>query len=365
MNKQIFTTCLLAFFFVAGTSSGSDRYLIVSECVPEQDTCGKIELIRYSFVDGYLQTRVKLDILDVKDVRFDPGENRIIRDRYVISHWGDIFDLKKSKLLHDGIGIFIGVDGSKVVYKVEKVDVEGFFVYDLSTDKYNRMKLPGIWSLPGKIAPDKQKSMSIDKFGQGAAYLHDLDGSKKTCASGLHAGLSRISSEIGKAPLLWIDNATVLTQTSNGKLILLKTNGTRSPVVDIPIDEVPHISPSLTRGPSGEILYYCGNYVYAIDPENREYSVVKWMPAGNGFDIELNVKSSRGKRIRYHGKVIGEYWCLPSSVTTAEGHIALEYGEVGSSLGYPDGVVVWSSESRKWTQLPVRFIEKLIGWTTW
>lgn len=359
MGQKVFIGWLFGVLLVTAPTCGSDRSLIISECVVEQGVCARVDLVRYSFEDGYLQSRTKSQLLDI---HFGLGQNRIVDNCYAISNWGDIFDLRGNALLHEGVGKVIAVEGSLVVHAVDRTDIEGIFTYDLATQKYDRLEHPGKWSLPGLLAPDQKKSISVPFWGGGEAELHTLDGKKRTLASGLGVELAPISSDSGVAPLLWIDNETVLTQRSNGKLILLKTDGTTHPVVNIPFSEPPTSDPDLSRGPAGQVLYSCGGDLYEIDVDGRQYVLLNWLDVGEGFEIELNAGPRRAKRIRYQGKDIGEHWCSLSSATTTNGHIAVEYGAVGSNLGYPDGIAVWSAESQKWTQLPIRFIEAPVGW---
>jgi hypothetical protein len=105
-------------------------------------------------------------------------------------------------------------------------------------------------------------------------------------------------------------------------------------------------------------------HVYLIDVENEKYEPVKWMPRGHGFEIELGHYPDRGRRIRYDDEIIGQYWCRKVA-STAPGHFAVAFGPVGSNLGYPTGIAVWSDASRQWSDIEIDFLYAIVGWTSW
>lgn len=364
MSRRPLLPSLLVFLMLWGTSFASDPTLILSECAPHPEgLCKEIELVRYEFCKGELTRRVNLQKPRHEDVHFNLGQSRIIDQRYAVSHWGDIFDLEENTLLHIGVGTYLGVEANLVYHWVNNINYpQGVYTYDLSSNRYHLLAAPGKWALPGRLSPDGKKSIVGSPFGDGAATLHTLNGKPKTIATGLEVELDRLASTLSKPPFLWVDNDTVLTQKSNGKLILLDMDGTIHPLVEIP-DLKPLISnPKLDPGPDGQVIYRCGGACFEIDIEGRRYDAMQWMPIGDGFEIELYRGKKRGMRIRHQGRVIGEYWCKRSSAATTDGHIAVEHGPVGSNLGYPEGVMVWSAESTQWTEIPIPFIENIIGW---
>jgi hypothetical protein len=199
-------------------------------------------------------------------------------------------------------------------------------------------------------------------------YTKQSDGTKTVLASGLSLDLSPRSNwlPIG-APFLWLDNDRIITQQKNGKIILVRTSE-KAPhpesIADIPNLGQANAPPSFSLTPEeGTVLYTIfgsGGGHFKIDVNEKKYERLSYMPVGNQFDIEINAEK-KASDIRYRGKSIGSYWC-GNYAKTADGHIAVLYGPVGSNLGSPAGVAVWNRETGKWTEIKTKWGPNTIGW---
>jgi hypothetical protein len=78
--------------------------------------------------------------------------------------------------------------------------------------------------------------------------------------------------------------------------------------------------------------------------------------------MEYQRSDEYGRVIRYQGTEIGRRWCGPGETRTAPGRIAVAHGAVGSNLGYPEGVKVWSAETGAWISIKPEWLTAIIGW---
>jgi hypothetical protein len=160
--------------------------------------------------------------------------------------------------------------------------------------------------------------------------------------------------------LLWVDQKHLLTQRGNGQLFIVDTKGRAEPVVNVPVGDVPACGPELRRDGGNNIYYQEAQKAWLIDVTARTIEPYLWEARGDGFDMEYERNASYGHAIRYRRKEIGRWWCGNS--VTAPGRIAVEFGEVGSNLGYPMGAKVWSVESGLWITIKPEWLAAVVGW---
>lgn len=351
---------VLAVFSIEAQAAKRIVALLVVECEAKNGLCETQHLVRYRFSDGELVSKDTVLTTSTNGVRFDLGQNRIYRNRYVITNWADIIDVPSGKVLHSGPGEYVAAEADRIITHVEHVDVRGYFYFDLKTNRYSRLRGPNKWALPGVLSPDQTKSVSANEWISMEVWLHTLKRRKKFLGSGFTVRLSEICCDRPRPPLLWLDNDRILTQKSNGEIVILRLNGTVEPLVKIPIEEPSNSNPSLDRNLDGRIVYYCSGEAYVIDVENKKYSTYEWQPLGSGFEEETELSREYGRIIRFNGLEIGRWWS--GGVRTTSGFVALEYGDVGSNLGYPKGVKVWNNITEKWTTLDAKWHNEIIGW---
>ena len=333
--------------------------LIAVECESRNGGCALQHVVKYEFGPGKVSRDVVLTLATDR-IRFDLGRNHLYRGRYLISNWGDVVDIKKKRLLHDGEGAYVGVEGDRVIQKIERRNLRGYFYYDLKSGKYSRLRSPGKWALPGVLAPNQTQSVSSDSFNADV-WLHRLNGRKRLLATGLTASVTGCS--LPKVPLLWLSNELVLTQRDDGDLITLDLRGRISPVLKIHAEPAQYgYTPKLYRNDAGRIIYEFVGGSYVIDVDNKQSSRIdtSWVDLGSGFDWE-SLNATSGRLIRFQQKEIGRWWAL--STRTSDGFIAVEYGDVGYTFGKPKGFKVWSAASNEWVTVDPAWLDRLIGWT--
>lgn len=314
-SVSVFAGALSLIFLLSPSNSRAEENkiysLYVSECAA--DPCSIVDLVRYSFKNGVLEPKKILATIPF-------GDNRTYLPPALIK------DIEKSNSTSE-----------------DAEDIGGIlrtYSPDHSTIAYS----------------------SGDEI-----YIKQSDGTKAVLASGLSLELSPMSASLPiGAPLLWLDNDRILTQQKNGKIILVRRSE-KAPHPEL-IADIPNLGPamsppSFSLTPEGTVLYYIsgsGGGYFKIDINEKKYERPSYMPVGNDFEIEIYA-GNKASDIRYRGKSIGSYWC-GHYAKTADGHIAVLYGSVGSNLGYPAGVAVWNRETRKWTEIKTKWGPNTIGW---
>ena len=355
------TLCFLLLFApLVVNAQTRDVALVVAECVPKSGLCTTQELAAYHFRNGLWASREVIVKVDTGQVRFDLGKNHIYRNRYVITRWGDVVDIRKKAVLHDGEGDYVAIENDRIIQHVSKIDLEGYFYFNLNTNQYRRLEQPGKWALPGLLSPDQTRSLETPKGNR--IWLHDLIEKKRLLGEGFTVGSSMEASFMPSPPVFWLDDWHILSQRSNGEIVLVKLNGTVTPIARIPINEENYSEPFFFRDPAGRIIYYCSDRSFVINVEERSYEPREWVALGFGFEAEDSRNKSYGHIIRYQGKEIGRWWASVWQAQATDGYVAFEYGNVGSNLGYPKGIKVWSSANGNWTTLDKIWPVAIVGW---
>jgi hypothetical protein len=355
----LFCFLLMSFSIIShGQTANRNVALLITECVSEKGLCKKKNITRLSFKNGEFISRDILYTSTPDEVPFD-GRNIIYKNRYVISYDGSIFDAETKSLLQKGDGRYVAVDGNRVILRGSGDDFEGYFYYDLKRKIHAPLRLPGKWRLPGRLSPDQTKS--VEGIGS-KIWLHGLNRKKKLLGSNFFMEGDPASSGIAKPPVLWLDDTRILTQKHNGEIVILRLDGTTTAVVKIPIKKRALTGPYLSRNRDGEIIYSCNDQSFVLDVGNKKYVPYNYVVLGSQFSAEDERQKSYGHIIRFRGKEIGKLWATVWEAKTTPDYLAVDYGEVGSNLGYPDGVKVWSSINAKWTTIELDWLSNIIGW---
>lgn len=392
MKKSLVVTALAALCTAAAFAADAPVHvsLLVAEAQPGKNVADPQLLVRYRLEEGKLKKREVLSTTANAGPRYDLGGNRVYKNRYVITHWGDVFDLETNKFLHEGSGEeLIACEGDQVVSF--RSNDGGFYSYDLAAGQFAKMDDPGKWKLllkglalshSAELSPDGTKSIvdaadsspapangkkTTSVFGTGGT-LQIGAGKLTLCAPGekpriLGEGfLSKVSpksSDIAQSPVLWLDNDRVLSQRGNGKLAVLKLDGSVEAVVDIGIQNLPLSLPTLSRDPAGRIIYTCVDS-YVIDVEKKSFAKLEWQNVGDSFEIEV-VKAPATSRIRYMGKEIGFDSLDTASAKTMAGNIAVAPVKMNSESQRT--LRVWSSAGKSWMNLELGgHLVDIIGW---
>lgn len=353
-----------ACLFVSFAQTAEKTSLIVANCEESEKVCDTQQVFRYDFVEGGFVGKEKILTVKTSDIRFDLGNNRIYRNRYLINNWGDVVDVAGKKIRHKSDGELVEIVGDDVVIKVNRTDERGIFIYNLRNGSYGKLKSPNIYEADGAVSPDK-KSVASHRYGKGIILKNFVGGKQKVIKGQFAVRLSERANETGELPLFWIDNERILTQKSNGEIIIVHANGGIEPVADVEIKDALYVSPTFYRNKNGEIIYSCSD-VYVVDVVRKKISEYVSFPLGSDFlaraDETVKSNGGSGTIYFYKDKEIGRFWA--TGATAADNFLAIAYGKEGSNLGYPDGVKVWNSFKKDWMTLEIKRSPQIIGWIT-
>lgn len=349
-------------FACCSSAIGNSYSLILAEIGKDSNGEQTQTLVRYSFHDGEMVSKEPILTKKTEELRFEFG-SRIYQNRYIITYSGNTIDLASGQLVLKSNGHLLHIDGDIVAIKVDRSDEEGIFEFNLRSHKYSRIKKGDFWLEPSFMCFDSQMSpngqIRAISCNDGIWFRYLTGRKQKLSGKFGHEGTVECS-DMYHPIFLWVDNNRLLTQLRNSHLVLASIDDKVEPLVMLPDFKPAPCGPRLRRDGDNKIYYETSDQAWLIDVNKRTFEKYLWEALGNGFDIEFNRNPLHGHRIRYRNEEIGRYWC--DSAHTISGHIALAFGPVGSNLGYPKGVLVWSSENHRWTTIEVDFLAGIVGW---
>lgn len=343
------------------------------------------DLIKYDFENGELVATETIISNPGGQLRFNCEESRVYRNRYVITDFGDIVDITTRQFIHwggngSGFTRLLEVEGDYVY--IHQPSTDEYYYFNLANLETKEMEDPGSLSLPGLLSPNGSMSVTSIGWSEGQIWLHYLNGEAEMLGEGFFVEYSPLASSMLGVPLFWLDSERVLTQKSNGEIIIVTVDGSVVPVVNIDLSQLDFAPAGMTgaarasiyRDFNDRIIYsirligpegkFCDNR-FVIDVENESYSTYhpEWIPLGHEFEY-----SSKGDNtvLRYKGNEIGHEKCFNEGYErTIKGHIAITRQE--SCDIYPTSIRVWSNANGNWTSMDFEFpiwitYSSIIGW---
>jgi len=383
--------------------------LLFTEMVllPGETGSRTVRLVRAKFRAGRLTDREELYTGDLSEFGHR-SQYRVIGNRYVVFHSATVFDLTAKKVIHslDG-GRVLAVEGTQVLFFTLKVGGEpGVFSFDVATGKREKVADPGAgrWGLRGAVSPDGTKAvvrevknvavlegqempfgLALDRVGKPRQKLGDF---AATC------GMTGSGFMPDAPPGVWLDDDRFLTQTTQGKLVVIDTaTGERAKLVEIPPTHKPGEKawqaagqigftplglqqPRFTKMPHGRVMYEA-DVVYVLDVAKKTWEKAEWRPLGHGFESSALPDTIAGAdrdsktvtvTLRHKGKVIGtseSLWLTSPEkprVVATDGHLALVERVLQPGKAIPtDAVRVWAAATGEWQTLD-GWADGVIGW---
>jgi hypothetical protein len=368
--KYLFCTFAILTFLIISVNAQATRKtsLLVSNCKAGQETCGIYELFRYDFVNGEYVGKEKIVTVKFSDVIFNGWGDKIYRNRYVLTRFGDIIDVLEKKILHDGEGELHRTDGNKIYTRILNHRYKnGLYVFDLDTKKYELVRKVDDNFIFGELSPNGIRSAKHWCSIKNVCGIEISEsGNKKKLIKGTFITITSRglnSADLMRVPIFWLDDKRILTQTTNGKLVIVSVNGTITPLLQIEMDKYPYHNPYFYRNEDGEIIYDCDEK-YLIDVEAKTFKSLGEGYIGKGFsekkDESVKYLWGFGDIFFHNGNEIGRAWAMRPVAN--ENFLAVLYGEYGSNLGYPDGVKVWNNIKKDWTTIEIKPLPEIIGW---
>jgi hypothetical protein len=304
----------------------------------------------------------------------DPGKARIVNKRYVVTEYGGVIDVKNGRLLLDqGYGNeLVGIEGDKVVYrvhnllapsldrKIPKEVAEKFGDWSFDLNKGTRARpSEKHWALVGTLSPDR--SRSVYHGAAGTLWLDLGEGNRKLLGKefAVTHGKHAENTFDRRAPVLWLDNERILTQQSNGKLVIVDMQGAVSPLCVIAGAPAVNDSPRLSRDPKKRIIYQRGRSEYVIDVDKKSAAPLEEYALGHGFETPVELGPRGFRTIYFEGKAIGAGVFVPANVRTGPEVIAMWNLGEGGARRYVG--VLWTNLGFAWRGLDMDY-GALIGW---
>ncbi|HMS40994.1 MAG TPA: hypothetical protein PKE69_12260 [Pyrinomonadaceae bacterium] len=368
--KYLFGTFAILIFLIISVNAQATRKtsLLVSNCKAGQVGCEVYELFRYDFVNGEYVGKEKIVTVNFSEVIFDGWKDIVYQNRYLITRWGDIIDVIEKKVIHDDDGEVHRIENNKVYTKIQNQRYKnGLYVFDLETKKYKQVRKIDDGMSSGELSPNGIRSAQGWCITSNVCGIKISDvGNNTKLIKGNFNTLREFnlrSSDMMIVPVFWLDDENFLSQHTNGEIVIVSIKGKITPLVKIEIKELPRHNPYFYRNAEGEIIYDCANK-YILSVEQKSYKQLEKGFVGNGFTVidDEWIKGNFGitKNFFYNGTEIGRVYS--DHPVTTKNFLAVNYGEYGSNLGYPDGVKVWNNIKKNWTTIEIKPLPEISGW---
>lgn len=380
----------------ADAQETTKQSLLVVSCDTEKD-CKHEVLRKFTFQDGNLISQKELATFPATKSHFGLGRSQVFDKRYIVSSFGEIFDLITNTYFNDKSGYFAGYENGQLFINTIKSlpvqrDITGYptnsleptaavrtYVFNLEKREYEYLAGPNFFSEVGLASPNLDKKIKhsditkiviMHRVKEGIKpHFEELKGKFKASCD------SKCGGKVLSAPFVWIDNDRFLTQEQNGKLVIYDvTKASLRPLEPIEVSDNLINAPSMRADDEGNVYYVAGK-IYKINPESGKHQEIEGFFIGKGFKV-----SGLGdiKQFMFNDKKIGAFITDYSKTTT--GYLAAEFQDEPllksipffvSNLSVqtwttlrskPIGVRVWSTVSDKWTNIKIKFQPRIIGW---
>lgn len=362
-----FTFVLLSAFY-----SEEKHSLIIAVYDGQAATNHVVHLKRITFVNGIPGgTEAIMDVVTqqpgdrVPRIRFDLGANKIHRNRWIITSYGNVIDIQQKKILVDAHDQFVRASGDSIVFYTNDIARGKFYsVLDLTTGIYAPVKSASFRALAGQ---DVQADCTLKNF---KIYYYPPSAQKVELVkdAGFGEDVSLIPQAKPTCPIFWIDNDNFLYPyyaPAHDYVTIMKVNFSSKTQEKIgAIDKLPenHQLSSFYKNNDGDIIYSCARGYYKVDPAKKEVVELQFFPAGNGFSVAVNETDKKGRAIRHGDQEVGTYFCSPSLTATATGLIAFPYEIVLGDEHYLQGAAIYSTATKQWKTIGDSDLSAVVGW---
>lgn len=381
------TLLSITFFLLFANCFGQTKLqkLIAAEYRIDSPRVGNFTyLVSYNFANGILLSKdTIIGVPTNKEgiagsyVRYDLGKNFIYKNRYVISGIGNVIDIKTKSLVMEESDDFISAQGDTLIFHRANIFTgTGYLMLDLSSRKYKFINKAEIdKDKDRRSSPDKLHYLSIDQSKiPYKIWLHNLDSKKKLVVKdAAHGPNIMYSSQFPTIETHWLNNHTFLYVVHETKFDSEKKDYSRVTLrkydINTNSDTVFFILDRVNNGKTngrfftdeiGQLVYRSSGWSYhLIDTSKNVLRDYPFYELGFGFST-ANKSDNDGTILKYNNSEIGKYWC--SNEVVGKGVIAIEFGDIGSNLAYPKGIMTWSNQTKSWTTTVIPWLSNIIGW---
>jgi hypothetical protein len=346
--------------------------LLVAEYDPAAGINGIQHLYAYHFKDGSFTAKDKIiSVASKKDektgnyVRFDLGQNKVYRDRYVITGIGNVIDIKEKKVLSDQRNQFVKASGDSIVFYTNDIFKGKYYsVLDLRTGSLNQ-----VTNL--LFAPIAGKDIEVDYESKVfKIWLYPPNGQKITLVNDAGYGEDASAMKVKHVivPVYWLDNSNFIYAHYNQQknfCTLNKVNADNKTVEKIgEIDgviSVPYNS-YFYKDAQNDLVYICGKGNFLVDVKRKKLTLLPFENLGNGFSASVEEKPGIGRMFRFNDLDIGKHFCDQRKSRSIKDYIAVHFDIVMNGERYPQGVTVWNAVHKKWKELDAMDVAAIVGW---
>jgi RNA polymerase sigma factor (sigma-70 family) len=350
--------------------------LLIEDVVGATGSVDTRRLVRVRFKAG---VPGKPEVVYSDDQRFFShfGGHRVHDNRYVVTKFGSVLDLKTNTWIHKELdGEVRAIEGGRVIYSMANVTKpEGVFAFDLGKKTVQKIAdhgTPAALHWHGVRSPDGKRSIYP---GRGLWELTVLGLKDQPVSLGAGFGFTLVGTAAWvptarELPVVWLDDDTILTTTANDRLISVNVkDGSRTEVVQIKPE--PHSAwistpPTLLRDATGAVVYCVGRQVYRIDVAKKTYEWTDRKPLGHGVEFMQTPPWKMEQVILRNGKPaevgrVANGVAVVSHVTPTDHYVAMIVRDNKKVAKDGIRVRVWSAATDKWVSLDL-MANSIVGW---
>jgi hypothetical protein len=365
---------LFSFVFISAFISASEKkhFLIIAVYDSQAASNHIVHLKKIPFINGVpagmqdvMEVMTQQPTDRVPRIRFDLGANKIYRNRWFITSYGNVIDLEAKKVLVEAHDQFVRASGDSIIFYTNDIARGKFYsVLNLTTGVYAPVKSPSFRALTGQdVQPDcTSKNFRIYYYPPSAQKVELVKD------AGFGEDVSLIPQTKPACPIYWIDNDNFLYpnySSAHDYVSIMKVNFSSKTQEKIGgIDKLPenHQLSFFYKNAVDEIIYSCSRGHYKIDPAKKEVSELQFFSAGNNFSVAVNETDKKGRVIRHGEQQVGTYFCAPGLTATANGFIAFPYEIVLGDEHYLQGAAVYSADTKQWKTVSDSDLSAVVGW---
>ncbi|MCC7301095.1 MAG: hypothetical protein IT233_00485 [Bacteroidia bacterium] len=373
MRATVFFTAALGFIlcFAGFRGAGKKVSLLVAENDLKAGQNFLQHLVAYHFVDGKYQSKEKIISVPGKKegvtgnyIRFDLGQNKIYRNRYVITGIGNVIDIRDKKVLLDRKDQFLFGRGDSLIFYTNDIFKGRYYSYlDLKTGQYYEIHDLLFKALEGQDIEVDQSSR------QFKIWLYPVGKDKQLLVNdaGYGEDASARKEKSVRVPFVWLNDQQFLyphyNQTRNICTIYKVDIPTRKQEVIGIIEQVPStpFNSYFYKDASGNWVYVCGKGNFTVEVKKKKLSQIFSEDLGNGFTADLTEVPVSGRAFQYQGAVIGKQFCDHRRARTCPKLLAVPYELIVNGERYPQGVTVWDADTRTWKEIDVFDVAAVVG----
>ena len=367
----LFLACTLT-LLPSFREAGVKKTLLVAEYDLKVATNNLQHLFAYHFTDGVFISKEKIvSVAGKKEgatgsyIRFDLGQSKVYRNRYVITGIGNVIDVQEKKVLLDQKDQFVKTSGDSIVFYTNDIFKGKYYSYlNLKDGTYNE-----IHNLLYKALPEKD--IEVDQSGRLFKIWYYPPNANKIMLvndAGYGEDASARKEKAVKVPLTWVDNTSFVfphyNQTRNVCTMYRVYTETK---IKEPLGEIDNpaslpYNSYFYRDAMGALVYVCGKGNFEVDLKKKKLTPLSAEDLGNGFSAGLVEKPEVGRSLYYNEKEVGKYFCDHRKAKTTPGMLAVHYDIVINGERYPQSVSIWESKSGKWREIDVMDVAAVVGW---